>query len=64
MLFHKIFSSTFGIGYIKGGGTIAAMFLLRLLVPGVDGQRTSSPAAFVKYYYCNNIVRCLVVGRC
>jgi len=26
MLFHKIFTSTFGIGYIKGGGTIAAVF--------------------------------------
>ena len=26
MLFHKIFSSVFGIGYIKGGGTIAAAF--------------------------------------
>jgi len=26
MLFHKIFTSTFGIGYIKGGGTIAAIF--------------------------------------
>jgi phosphatidylglycerophosphatase A len=24
LLFHKLFSSTFGIGYIKGGGTIAA----------------------------------------
>jgi phosphatidylglycerophosphatase A len=24
MLFHKLFSSTLGIGYIKGGGTIAA----------------------------------------
>jgi phosphatidylglycerophosphatase A len=24
MLFHKLFSSVFGIGYIKGGGTIAA----------------------------------------
>jgi phosphatidylglycerophosphatase A len=26
MLFHKIFSSTFGIGYIKGGGSVAAAF--------------------------------------
>ena len=26
MLFHKIFSSTFGIGYLKGGGTFAAIF--------------------------------------
>jgi phosphatidylglycerophosphatase A len=26
MFFHKIFSSTFGIGYIKGGGTVAAIF--------------------------------------
>ena len=26
MLFHKIFSSTFGIGYLKGGGTFAALF--------------------------------------
>jgi len=26
MLFHKIFSSTFGIGYAKGGGTLAAIF--------------------------------------
>ena len=25
MLFHKIFSSTFGIGYLKGGGTFAAI---------------------------------------
>jgi phosphatidylglycerophosphatase A len=24
MLFHKLFSSTLGIGYIKGGGTVAA----------------------------------------
>jgi len=24
MLFHKLFSTTFGIGYIKGGGSIAA----------------------------------------
>ena len=26
MLFHKIFTSVFGVGYIKGGGTIAAAF--------------------------------------
>jgi len=26
MLFHKIFSSVFGVGYIKGGGTVAAAF--------------------------------------
>ena len=26
MLFHKIFTSTFGIGYVKGGGTFAAIF--------------------------------------
>jgi len=25
MLFHKLFSSVLGIGYIKGGGTLAAM---------------------------------------
>ena len=25
MLFHKLFSSTLGIGYIKGGGTLAAI---------------------------------------
>jgi phosphatidylglycerophosphatase A len=25
MLFHKLFSTTLGIGYIKGGGTIAAI---------------------------------------
>lgn len=27
MSFHKIFTTTFGIGYIKGGGTVAAIFL-------------------------------------
>jgi len=26
LLFHKIFTSTFGIGYAKGGGTLAAIF--------------------------------------
>ncbi len=26
MLFHKIFTTTFGIGYLKGGGTFAAIF--------------------------------------
>ena len=26
MLFHKIFSSVFGVGYINGGGTVAAAF--------------------------------------
>ncbi len=26
LTFHKIFSSTFGIGYLKGGGTYAAIF--------------------------------------
>jgi phosphatidylglycerophosphatase A len=26
MLFHKLFTTTFGIGYIKGGGTFAAIF--------------------------------------